>query len=104
MTSRQESEIPSESARETCLRVLVSGRVQGVGYRYSTREQAIALNIVGWVQNLTDGRVEATIQGVAPAIDRMMKWFYEGPPAAEVTGVETKQQPLQTFETFEIRQ
>lgn len=103
MTSRQKSENPSEASRKTCLRVLVSGRVQGVGYRESAREQAIALNIVGWVRNLTDGRVEATIQGIAPAIDSMMKWFYEGPPAAKVTGIETKQQPLQAFETFEIQ-
>ena len=93
----------SESSKQTCLRVLVSGRVQGVGYRYSTREQAIALDILGWVRNLSDGRVEANIQGEAIAIDSMMKWFYQGPPAAEVTGVETEQQALQSFNGFEIR-
>ena len=103
MTSRQPSEPSSEATRKTCLRVLISGRVQGVGYRYSTKEQAIALNIVGWVRNLADGRVEATIQGVASSVDSMMKWFYKGPPAAKVTGIETEQQPIQAFETFEIR-
>ena len=83
--------------------MLVSGRVQGVGYRYSTREKAIALGIVGWVRNLPDGRVEAMILGEAMPTDSMMKWFYSGPPAAEVTAVETEQQSLQSFESFEIR-
>lgn len=89
--------------KKTCLRVLVSGRVQGVGYRAGTRERAITLGILGWVRNLSDGRVEAMIQGEAMPIDSMMQWFYEGPPAAEVTAVETEQQLIQSFERFEIR-
>ena len=94
----------SRPTKKTCLRVLVSGRVQGVGYRASTRQKAIALGILGWVRNLPDGRVEAMIQGEATPIDSMMKWFYEGPPAANVTAVETEQQPIESsFETFEIR-
>lgn len=93
----------SKALKKTCLRVLVSGLVQGVGYRYSTKQKAIALGIVGWVRNLPDGRVEATIQGEALSIDSMMKWFYEGPPAARVTAVETEQRPSQALEGFEIR-
>ena len=93
----------SSGSKYTCLKVLVSGRVQGVGYRYGTREQAIALGIVGWVRNRPDGRVEAMISGAATPIDSMMKWFYNGPPAAKVTAVETEQQPVQSFEGFEIR-
>ncbi|PZO12593.1 MAG: acylphosphatase [Leptolyngbya foveolarum] len=93
----------SNGSKDTCLRVLVSGRVQGVGYRYGTREKAIALGIVGWVRNLPDGRVEAMISGAAMPIDSIMKWFYNGPPAAKVTAVETEQRPLQSFEGFEIR-
>ena len=102
-TSTMTSSQHSKTTQKTCLRVLVSGRVQGVGYRYSTREKAIALNIAGWVRNLPDGRVEAMIQGEAHPIDSMMKWFYEGPPAAKVTGIKTEQQSPQAFETFEIR-
>ena len=93
----------SSGSNATCLRVIVSGQVQGVGYRYGTKERAIALGILGWVRNLPDGRVEAMISGEATPIDNMMKWFYDGPPAARVNAVETEQQSIQSFESFEIR-
>ena len=75
----------------------------GGGLQFETREREIALGIVGWVRNLPDGRVEAVISGAAMPIDSMMKWFYNGPPAAKVTAVETEQQPIQSFEGFEIK-
>ncbi len=97
----QQSE--SNSPDAACLRVLISGRVQGVGYRYSTRERAIALGIVGWLRNLPDGRVEALIAGETAQIANMVEWFHNGLPTAKVTAVETEEQTLQQFETFEIR-
>lgn len=87
-----------------CFRVLISGRVQGVGYRYSTREKAKTIGIVGWVRNLPNGQVEATIVGSPDQVDQIMMWFHEGPTAAKVITVEAeKGVPLQ-FESFEIRQ
>lgn len=67
----------------------VSGRVQGVTYRQSCRQVARSLGLVGWVRNLSDGRVEVWAQGDPEACDRLVDWLWQGPPAAQVTGVET---------------
>ncbi|WP_240518905.1 acylphosphatase [Leptolyngbya sp. BC1307] len=91
------------SADTLCLRLLISGRVQGVGYRYSTREQASALGLVGWVRNLPDGRVEAMVEGDRPQVEEMVQWFHSGPPMAQVEAVKSEDLPLQKFRTFEIR-
>jgi acylphosphatase len=68
-------------------RFLVSGRVQGVFYRASTREQALALGLAGMARNLADGRVEVIACGELQAIERLQRWLYEGPPAARVEEV-----------------
>ncbi|MBE9062210.1 acylphosphatase [cf. Phormidesmis sp. LEGE 11477] len=87
-----------------CFRVLISGQVQGVGYRYSTREKAQKLGLVGWVRNLPNGRVEALIVGDCTQIESMVAWFHDGPPAANVATVEAKEEMSpQKFESFEIR-
>ncbi len=93
----------SNSADVICLRLLISGSVQGVGYRYSTRKQASALRLVGWVRNLPDGRVEAVVEGDRPQVERMVQWFHSGPPMAEVERVESEARSPQQFQTFEIR-
>ena len=90
-------------SNRVCVRSLISGRVQGVGYRYSTRKKAIALGLVGWVRNLPDGRVEALVVGTPTQVKNMVDWFYIGPPDADVSAVETKEQSSQTFETFKIQ-
>jgi acylphosphatase len=69
-------------------RVIVSGRVQGVGFRWSAAREAQRLGVTGSIRNLPDGRVEAVVDdgtGAAELID----WLRHGPPGAEVTGVET---------------
>lgn len=86
-----------------CLRSLISGRVQGVGYRYSTKEKAMALGLAGWVRNLPDGRVEAVVEGDRAQVIRLVEWLQSGPPAARVDAVETQEQTPQHFKTFEIR-
>jgi acylphosphatase len=68
-------------------RFLVSGRVQGVFYRASTREQALALGLAGIARNLADGRVEVIASGPVAAIDALERWLHEGPPAARVEQV-----------------
>jgi acylphosphatase len=69
--------------------VLVSGSVQGVGYRQGCRRTARSLDLVGWVRNLADGRVEIFAQGDDEAVDRLVDWIWSGPAAAWVTGVES---------------
>jgi len=69
-------------------RVLVSGRVQGVWFRESCREQAEAAGVSGSVRNRNDRRVEAVFEGDAGAVLALITWCGVGPPRAVVTGVE----------------
>lgn len=70
------------------VRVLVSGRVQGVGYRAWTVSTATGLGLEGWVRNLRDGRVEAVFAGAADVVARMIDACSAGPRAARVAAVE----------------
>lgn len=72
-----------------CLRVIVHGRVQGVGFRYYTRREAIRLGLTGWVRNLSDGSVEAVINGDPGQIDIMKQWLNHGPSSAIVDLLES---------------
>ena len=71
-----------------CQRCLVSGRVQGVWYRASTRDKALQLGLKGYARNLPDGRVEVLACGDAASQKLLREWLCQGPPAAEVIGVE----------------
>ena len=68
-------------------RFLISGRVQGVFFRASTREQALALGLRGVARNLADGRVEVIACGDQAAVALLERWLHEGPPAARVEQV-----------------
>ncbi len=68
---------------------IISGRVQGVAFRASTRGKAIALNLTGWVKNLREGSVEAIFEGEDDHIEIMRRWCEHGPPLARVTGVDS---------------
>ncbi len=65
----------------------VSGRVQGVFFRASTRDRARALDLDGWVRNLPDGSVEVLARGDDAALDALREWLHRGPPLARVTEV-----------------
>jgi acylphosphatase len=69
--------------------VWVSGRVQGVGYRFATCETAELLGLAGWVRNLGDGRVEAVFEGPAVEVAKAVAWCRRGPVGAWVSAVET---------------
>ena len=71
-------------------RVIVSGKVQGVYYRQNTMETAKAHGVTGWVRNLTDGRVEAVIEGDEHSVNKVIEWCKQGPPRAEVENVDAK--------------
>lgn len=73
--------------RKVRAHVTVRGRVQGVYFRDSTREEALAAKVNGWVRNLADGSVEAVFEGERGAVERLISWCKKGPPAARVTEV-----------------
>ncbi|MEH6649363.1 MAG: acylphosphatase [Motiliproteus sp.] len=83
------------------LHVWISGRVQGVWYRQSAKEQADALGVHGWIQNLPDGRVEAMLAGEANAVRQLEAWLSIGPELANVADVEVEileqTEPLSEF-------
>ncbi len=84
-------------------RVFVSGKVQGVFFRYSTQEKANALGVKGWVRNRYDGRVEALLEGDEEAVNRLIEWMKVGPPGAKVTGIEVIDEPYKgEFTDFSI--
>ena len=81
-------------------RFLVSGRVQGVFFRASTREQALQLGLAGHAKNLADGRVEVLASGRSDALDALEKWLWQGPPAAAVAAVNREDLPEQGLQGF----
>ena len=72
----------------------IAGRVQGVGFRWWTRDEATALGLSGWVRNERDGSVTALIVGPDTAVAAMIARLRQGPPGAAVTSVATEQAPL----------
>lgn len=86
------------------LHVQISGRVQGVGFRYATRGRAYALRLSGWVANLPDGRVEAEFEGPRDSLESVLSWCRKGPPGARVSGVaEHWEEGEARYEDFLIR-
>lgn len=85
------------------LRLEISGRVQGVGFRYSMREQATRLGVRGWVRNRRDGSVEALAQGESAAVQALIDWTKRGPPGARVTEVKTSAAEEGAHQAFELR-
>ena len=72
---------------KTRVHVLISGRVQGVWYRASTKQKADELGLTGWAKNTADGNVEAVFEGEKTRIDEMITWCWIGPPRAQVTDI-----------------
>ena len=85
-------------------RLLISGIVQGVGYRYSCRREAQGLGLTGWVRNLPDGRVEAVLQGTREQVERIIKWCYRGPGEARVSDIAVSyEEPAEDSKEFGVR-
>lgn len=85
--------------------LIISGRVQGVGFRYFTYKTASDLGIKGWVQNLQDGTVEAVLSGSPENVDQMVDKLKKGPPSAQVQNVEEVDGSVNAdnFNDFSIR-
>jgi acylphosphatase len=85
-------------------RFVVTGRVQGVGFRYFTHDAALREGVGGWVRNLPDGRVEAEVEGEIAAVDRVEAALRRGPSSARVDHVIVEEQtPQERTTDFFIR-
>ena len=91
------------SSAELSRRLVVEGRVQGVGFRVSCARRARALGLSGWVRNLPDGSVEVLLQGPQGSVTEVERWCAHGPHLAEVTSVEATNEPHTTEHGFAIR-
>ena len=76
-----------------CVRVRISGRVQGVFFRASCARRADELELSGWVRNRPDGDLEAVFEGPDEAVEDIVAWCREGPPHARVDRVEVQSEP-----------
>ena len=83
-------------------RYLISGRVQGVGFRWFVKAAASRERVTGWVRNLPDGRVEALVEGDAEAVIRVERAIRSGPPGARVDRVNVVEEPPEEHSTFSI--
>ena len=90
------------SIETKCRKFRVTGRVQGVFFRDSTREEARRLRLTGHANNMPDGSVEVVACGTEAALDRLAKWLKSGPPMASVAAVEAIEVQFVDFRTFTI--
>ncbi len=82
--------------------LIVAGRVQGVGFRWFTKETADALGLTGWVSNRRDGTVELEAEGTETALDEFVERLKTGNPAARVDKIESLPAPVKQETTFRI--
>ena len=82
---------------------MISGLVQGVWFRESCRQEAVTRQLVGWVANRRDGRVEAVFEGPETLVAQMVSWCRMGPPRAEVSGIEVTEEPAEGLAGFVVR-
>lgn len=83
--------------------IIVHGRVQGVGFRASARNQARSLNLTGWVENIPEGRVRVVICGKEESCTHFIHWARKGNGYSWVERIEIKEMPLESFRSFSIR-
>ena len=85
-------------------RLLIGGRVQGVGFRWFTHDIAAREGVTGWVRNLPDGRVEVYVEGDADAVTRVERALRQGPPGARIDNVYVDtEDPSGAYKGFSIR-
>lgn len=86
-----------------CVHILVSGKVQGVAFRYYARNVAEELEIAGWIKNLNDGRVELMIEGTKLSLEKMIEWCTHGPDRAIVENIVVDWLPcIKKYSQFQI--
>jgi acylphosphatase len=96
--------VEQTSSEQARLHAVVSGRVQGVNFRYYTIRNAQRLGLTGWVANRRDGKVECVAEGPPHALQELLEFLHLGSPSAHVTGVNTSwEKPAGEFEGFGVR-
>jgi len=96
--------VVSDDGRTTVRRrVMVDGRVQGVFFRDSCRDEAQSAGVAGWATNLDDGRVEVVVEGEPDAVERVVAWCRHGPEGAEITGVNVAEEEPEGLSGFDVR-
>lgn len=88
---------------QKCIRCYISGKVQGVWFRASTKKQADELGITGFARNLADGRVEVLACGKEKDIAKLYEWLKQGPQLAKVTDITYEELPWQEWHQFETK-
>ncbi|HEY0681729.1 MAG TPA: acylphosphatase [Steroidobacter sp.] len=83
-------------------RCYISGRVQGVFYRASTRQKATELGCAGYARNLPDGRVEVLAVGEPQSVQSLLDWLWRGPPAADVKLVDVQELSLNDLDDVPV--
>jgi len=83
--------------------VVISGQVQGVWFRASTKQKAEELGLTGWVKNTNNGYVEAVFEGEEEIVKKMINWCHVGPPMAKVDNIVVKKQQTIGFKDFFIK-
>lgn len=84
------------------IKAIVSGKVQGVGFRMYTQQKSRQLGVKGYVKNLNNGNVEIVATGEVKAVDALIKWAESGSPSAVVDNVEIEEISKREFEGFDI--
>lgn len=97
-------EVNDPGGREgrTAVQARVTGRVQGVAFRWHTQQQALALGVTGWVRNEVDGSVVLHAEGEAAAVEALVAWCRTGPPAARVSTVAVREAVVGGATRFEV--
>jgi len=95
------SDLHAEST--TAVRLLVRGDVQGVGYRAAAASRAQQLGLVGWVRNEADGTVALHVEGPPDAVDSLVAWARQGPPAGSVENLDAREAEPHGPAGFEVR-
>lgn len=84
------------------VKLTISGKVQGVGFRFFVKENAQSLGIKGYVKNLPDGEVEAFFQGSKENVNKMIEMCKKGPLTAEVEDIKVEEKEPQNYENFKV--
>jgi len=83
-------------------RAIVSGRVQGVGFRFFAERAAREAGVKGWVRNCPDGTVETIVEGEEPAVENYLERLRQGPLGSRVSNVLIEEVPAKAFHSFDI--
>ena len=92
-----------EKLNKICIKAKVTGRVQGVGFRFHTAHQGLKLNLTGYARNESDGSVTVLACGEQTQVEKLLHWLAHGPDTARVTAMQYQEQPWRAIDGFSIR-